>query len=482
MKKEKIIEELQTLVKAPLITDQKVMSSFTIDWRGHFKGRALAVIFPSKTIEVSNILKFANKFKIVIVPQGGNTGLCGGATPDSSGHSIVMSLIKLKDIRSIDTVGNTINVEAGCILQDIHNEVEEKGRTFPINLSAKGSCTIGGNLATNAGGNNVLKYGSTRDLVLGIEAVLPDGKIINSLTALHKDNTGYPIHKLLVGSEGTLGIITAATIKLFNLPKARSTVFVEVESVEKSLKLLHYLQESTGEGVEAFEIMTKPILDIIHRQFPNLEKPFKKIPNLSVLIEFITTSEFDLKLNSKGETFFENRVFEIMSTIFNSGLIKNAIIAQSDLQRKNLWEIRENANIAQSKEGFQIKLDVSLPLRKISEFWVKTENKLKEEYPQIIICAFGHLGDGNIHFNLMGQYVDDKIFYEKRFQLENIVYESVSHYGGSFSAEHGIGQLKTKELEKYKDQNVIKLMKSIKLSIDPNNILNLGKIFNNLDN
>ena len=476
-KKLDIIKKFKNFTNSEILYEQNETSPYLTDWRGVFKGKALFIIFPQNTSEVSKIVNLASELNIPIVPQGGNTGLCGGATPDTKGNAIVVNLKKLNRIRSIDIIGNSINVEAGCILENIHTESDKYSRTFPINLASKGSCTIGGNLATNAGGSNVLKYGSTRDLVLGIEAVLPNGKVINNLTALHKDNTGYALHKLLVGAEGTLGIITAATIKIFPKPKATNTVFMQIKNINKALDVLQYLQSITGNDIEAFEIMSKPILDIIHKQFPNLHKPFPITPNLIALVEFATTSEVDIKINDKGETLFNSKVQDIMSKALDLELIENAVISQSINQSKELWDIRENANIAQTQEGFQIKLDVSIPLKNMSIFWKTTEIFLKKEYPKIKICAFGHLGDGNIHYNLMGESGNDQNFISKKVILQKIVYDNIAKLDGSFSAEHGVGQLKLKELQKYKDKPSLELMKAIKKAFDPKNLFNPGKIF-----
>ena len=469
------IDEFQSLVKNQILVSEN--DQYLTDWRGVFKGKTNFVIFPESTKEVSSVVKLAFKNGIPIVPQGGNTGLCGGATPDQTGNSILMNLTKLNQIRSIDLTGNTITVEAGCILEGIHNEVDKKNKVFPINLAAKGSCTIGGNLATNAGGNNVLKYGSTRDLVLGIEAVLPDGKIINTLTALHKDNTGYAIHKLLIGSEGTLAIITAATIKLFQKPKLKLSSFMKVKDIFKSIELLQYLKSVTGNDIEAFEIMTKPILEIVHRQFPHYNRPFNNIPEMATLVEFSTTSDLDLKENEKGETVFKNKVLEIMEKTIEKNLIEDAVISQSNQQNKELWEIRENANIAQMQEGFQLKLDISIPLSRMAEFWNSTSRDLNKSHSRVKICVFGHLGDGNLHYNLMDISKDHPYVFQNQSKLKDLVYAKVKKFDGSFSAEHGIGQLKIKELKKYKDKTSLELMKKIKLSLDPNNILNPGKLF-----
>ena len=475
MNDNKLLEIFQSTVKSKILTED--IDKYLSDWRGVYKGNTKFVIFPQTTLEVSKIVKLANKFNIPIVPQGGNTGLCGGATPNKSGNSILINLSKLNKIRSIDLLGNTISVEGGCVLETILNETDKNDRVFPINLAAKGSCTVGGNLATNAGGINVLKYGLTRDLVLGVEAVLPTGEIINNLTSLHKDNTGYAFHKILVGSEGTLGIITAATIKIFQKPKVKISSFIKVKNITKSIETLHSLQSYSGGNIEAFEIMSKPILDIVHRQFPDLSKPFPEIPELALLVEFSTTSELDLITDSTGETFFQNRIIEIMSMLIENELIEDAVISKSEYQNKELWDIRENANIAQMQEGFQLKLDISIPIKKMSEFWSDTYKKIKSYHSNVKICVFGHLGDGNLHYNLMDQNPEEPYVKGNQSILKDLVYEQVSKFSGSFSAEHGIGQLKINELKKYKEKNSFELIKRLKKSMDPQNIMNPGKIF-----
>ena len=471
----KLFKEFQSVVKSKILIND--IDQYLNDWRGVFKGNTKFVVFPQTTLEVSKVVKLANKHNIPLIPQGGNTGLCGGATPDKSGESILINLTKLNKIRNIDLLGNIISVEGGCVLETILNEIDKSDRVFPINLAAKGSCTIGGNLATNAGGINVLKYGITRDLVLGVEAVLPTGEIINNLTTLHKDNTGYAFHKILVGSEGTLGIITAATIKIFHKPKAKISSFIKVKDINKSIEALLSLQSYTGNNIEAFEIMSKPILDIVHRQFPNLTKPFPNTPELALLVEFSTTSELDLITDDTGETIFQNRIIQIMSMLIENNLIEDAIISKSEYQNKELWEIRENANIAQMEEGFQLKLDISIPINKMSKFWSDTENKIIKYHNKVKICVFGHLGDGNLHYNLMDKKPEEPYVHKNQDILKDLVYEQVNIFGGSFSAEHGIGQLKINELKKYKEKNSYDLIKKIKNTIDPRNILNPGKIF-----
>ena len=474
VEKNNLIEKFQSVLKNPIMIEG--VDQFLSDWRGVFKGKTKFVVFPSTTEEVSKIVILANKFNIPLVPQGGNTGLCGGATPDNSGNSILINFTKLNNIRNIDLLGNTVTVEAGCILENVLKIVEEQDRNFPINLAAKGSCTIGGNLATNAGGINVLKYGPTRDLVLGIEAILPNGEIINNLNALHKDNTGYALHKLMVGSEGTLGLITAATIRIFKKPKASISCFIQVKDIDKSIETFHMLQSLVGNNIEAFEIMSKPILEIVHKQFPKIIKPFPVIPELSLLVEFTTTSDLDLYIEDTGESFFQRRIIDVMSYLIEKDLIEDAVVSQSEQQNKELWEIRENANIAQMQEGFQLKLDISLPIENMSNFWAVTSKMLKREHKEVKICSFGHLGDGNLHYNLMDEDQNKGYVYNNQSVLKELVYEKIIEFKGSFSAEHGIGQLKIKELEKYKDQNSLKLMKTIKNTIDPKNILNPGKI------
>ncbi len=473
--KNSLIKEFQSVLKNPVMIEG--IDQFLSDWRGVFRGKVKFVVFPSTTKEVSKILRLANKYNIPIVPQGGNTGLCGGATPDDSGNSILINFTKLNNVRNIDLLGNTVTVEAGCILENILNIVQEKDRIFPINLAAKGSCTIGGNLATNAGGINVLKYGSTRDLVLGIEAVLPSGEVINNLSSLYKDNTGYALHKLMVGSEGTLGLITAATIRIFKKPKASISCFIKVKNIDKSIETLHMLQSLVGNNIEAFEIMSKPILEIVHKQFPMIVKPFQVIPELSLLVEFTTTSDLDLNIDNTGETVFQNRIINVMSHLIENHLIEDAVVSQSEQQNKELWEIRENANIAQMQEGFQLKLDLSIPIENMSKFWIETSEEIKKEHRDVKICSFGHLGDGNLHYNLMDEDNSKGYVYKNQNALKALVYEKIKTLNGSFSAEHGIGQLKVKELEKFKDQNLLNLMRKIKNSVDPKNILNPGKLF-----
>ena len=474
----KIIKNLKKIFSTKILINENDKKPFLEDWRKEFIGEAIAVVFPINIEEIKSLLIFAKANNLSLIPQGGNTGLCGGATPNKNFNNILISFKSFNKIRSIDIISNTIIVESGCVLESIQNEVDKFSKVFPIDLSSKGSCTIGGNIGTNAGGNNVIRYGSTRDVVLGIEAILPNGNIINNLSNPLKDNTEYPFHKLLVGSEGTLGIITAAKIKLFEKPKSKITICIQIKNIEMAMEAMFNLKSNLGNDIEAFEIMTKEILEIIYKHFPKFKKPFSNTSDFIGIVDIVTTSKFDIENYINDKTIFENKVFSILENLYKKDIIQNAVIAQSNQQKKQIWEVRENANIAQGLEGNVLRHDISLPLDNIISFWNQTTNELLRKYNQFSICAFGHLGDGNIHFNLIANSNNKHFFNENLDTFKKIVLNNVYNLKGSFSAEHGIGQLKKQELLYYKDKNTIKLMREIKQTFDPSNILNPGKMIN----
>ncbi|MGY9027799.1 MAG: FAD-binding oxidoreductase [Candidatus Puniceispirillales bacterium] len=466
----------------PPIFNKMDHEKYVNDWREQYVGKTYAVLRPSNTEEVSNILKFASENNITIVPQGGNTGLCGGATPDKSGNSIIISLEKMNKIRSFNKQAKTITVDAGVILSSIHEKVEQEDLFFPLSLGAKGSCMIGGNLSTNAGGVNVLKYGNSRELCLGLEVVLPDGKIMNLLTELKKDNTGYDLKNLFIGAEGTLGIITRATFKLFPLPKKITTFFVEASTIFNALKLLNVLQLEFPGSIESFEIMPNTFWVVAKNNIDNIVMPLEKIPEMGVLVDISSYSNIDIRQNDKGEIPIINKIENILAECLENNLISDATICSNEAQSKALWSIREAGAESEKKELKKsnlikcLKHDISLPLESIESFHEEAQKMINNFLPNLKTIFFGHLGDGNLHYNVFGNGSLPDGFNGKSIELTEKLYEIVHKYNGSFSAEHGIGQLKKESLKKHKNNVAYSLMQTIKNQIDPKGIMNPGKI------
>jgi len=450
--------------------------SFLTDWHGQYRGRSLAVVMPETTEQVSQIMALADAHDIVVVPQGGNTGFMGGATPDDAGNSILLSLRRMNRIREIDATNMSMTVEAGCVLQTLHDTTEKQGLYFPLNLAAKGSCTIGGNLGTNAGGLNVVRYGTTRELTLGVEVVLMGGRVLNLLGGLRKDNTGYDLRHLFVGSEGTLGVITAATMKLFPQPVARATSFAEVRDVSAAVELLHRLQAASGGGVEAFELIPADILHVVFHHFPEIPQPLAMRGAMNVLMEIGSSNPASGIADDSGETPLQTIMQETLATAFEDGLVIDATIAASEAQRNALWDVRENAPESHKRSRGVARSDISLAQSSLAPFYEDMVAAVKAVDPTIRICGYGHLGDGNLHFNLVADERSNSEFDSKKDQLYELIYEHVAKYNGSISAEHGIGQTKRAQLAKVKAPEILDVMRAIKASIDPKNLMNPGKV------
>ncbi len=403
-----------------------------------------------------------------IVPQGGNTGLAGGATPDTSGDAIVLSLKRLNRVRNIDAINGTITVEAGCVLQDVQRAAQDAGRLFPLSLAAEGSATIGGNLSTNAGGTQVLRYGNARELALGLEVVLPSGEIWGGLRALRKDNTGYDLRDLFIGAEGTLGIITAACLKTFPLPRSQVTALFALDSVAAALSLLPLAQSAAGPTLTAFELFSTICVQLVTRHFPQQRSPFDRAHRQYVLLELSDHEDEQhaaALLQSLAEQALEQR------------LIADAVIAQSAAQGRALWMLRESISEAQQREGKNIKHDISVPISSIAHFIDETDALLAQRFPGIRMVTFGHLGDGNLHYNVMPPAgSDEDWFFEQQSAIYECVHDQVTRFSGSISAEHGIGQLKREENMRYKSPVEMNLMRAIKRTLDPLNIMNPGKV------
>ena len=472
-----IIAALHAIVgDAGLKTGDTDTESFLTDWHGQYRGRSLAVVMPETTEQVSKVMALADAHDIVVVPQGGNTGFMGGATPDDAGNSILLSLRRMNRIREIDATNMSMTVEAGCVLQTLHDTTEKQGLYFPLNLAAKGSCTIGGNLGTNAGGLNVVRYGTTRELTLGVEVVLMGGRVLNLLGGLRKDNTGYDLRHLFVGSEGTLGVITAATMKLFPQPVALATSFAEVRDVSAAVELLHRLQAASGGGVEAFELIPADILHVVFHHFPEIPQPLATRGAMNVLMEIGSSNPASSIADDSGETPLQTIMQETLATAFEDGLVIDATIATSEARRRALWDVRENAPESHKRSRGVARSDISLAQSSLAPFYEDMVAAVKAVDPTIRICGYGHLGDGNLHFNLVADERSNSEFDSKKDQLYELIYEHVAKYNGSISAEHGIGQTKRAQLAKVKAPEVLDVMRAIKASIDPKNLMNPGKV------
>jgi FAD/FMN-containing dehydrogenase len=457
--REAFLVTLRTIVgNAGLISDAADMAPYLTDWRGNYTGTALAIVRPNTTEEVAAVVKLCAESATPIVPQGGNTGLVGGGIPDHSGRAIILSLRRMNRIREVDLVNSAITVDAGCILQTIQEAARAHQQFFPLSLAAEGSCTIGGNLSTNAGGTAVLRYGNARDLVLGIEAVTPDGKIWNGLKALRKDNTGYDLKHLLMGAEGTLGIITGAVLKLFPASQRTCTALVALGHAGDSVTLLKIVRDALGDRLTGFELMSRLCLDHVMKHFPVTAEPFAERHAWQVLIELTDTMR---------DSPLEDALSVALEPTFASGLVRDAVIASSNEQAKSLWNIRELIPEAE-------KHDISVPISRIGEFIKVTESKLMKEFPQARVICFGHIGDGNLHYNL--SFPGTAPTAAQSLGANEIVYKLLDEMHGSISAEHGLGQLKREAITRHKSATELDMMRAIKRALDPANIMNPGKV------
>ena len=475
------IETLRQLIGAAYVLTADSADALAVyehDWRGRERGRALCVVRPTSSAEVAGIVRAcldarSQGLKVSIVPQGGNTGLVMGSTPDDSGMQVVLSLQRMNRIRGLDATNLTITVEAGCILQNVQQAARDAGFLFPLSLAAEGSCTIGGNLGTNAGGTQVLRYGNTRDLCLGLEVVTAQGELLAGLTGLRKDNTGYDLRHLMIGSEGTLGIITAATMKLVPLPAASLTAWAALPSLHAATDFLALAQKRLASSLTGFEVMGHFALSLVVKHFPQQKMPIwpgsSSHEPYCVLLE-LSDAENELHARAMLEA--------LMEQALEREIIVDAVIAESIAQAKALWHIRESIPLAQAQEGLNIKHDISLPVSRIAAFCEKTDALLHEAIAGVRLVNFGHLGDGNLHYNVQcpeGANVQTFLL-DHEAQINKIVYDNVLSFGGSISAEHGVGSLKRDELPHYKSAVALSMMRSIKLALDPQNLLNPGRV------
>ncbi|MFZ1963816.1 MAG: FAD-binding oxidoreductase [Roseiarcus sp.] len=462
------LEALARIVGAAhVLADPTLIASNLEEPRGLYFGKALALARPADAREVAAILAFCNAARIGIVPQGGNTGLVGGQTPDASGTEVILSLQRLKRIREIDALSDTMIIEAGVTLAEAQQAALGADRLFPLSLASEGSCTIGGNLATNAGGVTVIAYGGARDLTTGIEVALADGRIVDALSKLRKDNTGYDLKDLFIGAEGTLGVITAAALKLFPLPRSRATAFVGLADPAKALALLRLARDQFGQGVTSFELMPRIGLDFVFAYAPAARDPLRARCAWCVLIEVASQVAGGL----------DEAMTDLLGAALERGIIEDASLAVSLEQRAAFWRIRESLPDAQKPQGGSIKHDVAVPVGAAPAFLREASAAVEAFMPGARVVAFGHLGDGSIHFNVSQPVgADAAAFLAQWTAMNAVVHAVVARHSGSISAEHGIGRLKRELLAQTKDPNALDLMRKIKAILDPNGILNPGKV------
>jgi FAD/FMN-containing dehydrogenase len=464
----KLIEQLGAIVGADKLLVGAAAKPYCKDWRGRYSGKALAVVLPADTQQVSAVVKLCAANRIAMVPQGGNTSLCGASVPLAEDMpQVVINLSRMNRIRNVDATNYTMTVEAGCKLAALYEAAEQVDRLFPLGLTAIAPyCEIGGNLSTNAGGVGVLRYGSARDLALGLEVVLPDGRIWDGLRSLRKDNTGYDIKQLFIGAEGTLGIITAAVLKLFPRPQATANACIAVRDPAAAVELLAHLRARCGDTIAAFELISRSCLDLIFKNIPDTYEPFADRLEWIVITQLadVLPEPLDAALTDALQE-FDDRVLEYTVTT-------------DPAQAEAWWKLRKSISDAQKIEGISIKHDVSVPVSRAAEFIAQASAALREAYPGIRIVAFGHMGDGNIHYNAsMPDAAQNQEFIEQHEQdVNRIVYEVVAEFGGSISAEHGLGQLKREEITKYKSPLEMELMRRIKRTLDPQGLMNPGKV------
>lgn len=465
------LDQLRQIVGAAHVLTDGDLAAWEQDWRKRVQGKALAVVRPADTAQVAAVVKACAEARVALVPQGGNTGLSVGSTPDGSGTQIVLSLTRLNRVRHIDRDNLSFTVEAGCILQSLQETAEKHGLLFPLSLAAEGSCTIGGNLGTNAGGTQVVRYGNTRELCLGLEVVTPQGEVWDGLKGLRKDNTGYDLRDLFIGSEGTLGIITAATMKLFPRPAAQLTAWAAVPSMEAAVRLLGMAHQHLGAGLTGFEVMGQFALSLVAKHMPQLRVPFagQEDAPYCVLLE---------NSDSESEAHARERFEHLLELAFEDGCVLDAVVAESLAQAHELWHIRESIPLAQAEEGLNIKHDISIAASRIPAFVAHTDALLQREIAGVRLVNFGHLGDGNLHYNVQAPADGDpKAFLrEQEERVNHLVYEAVAAFGGSFSAEHGVGALKVDKLETYQSPVALSMMRAIKNALDPLGIMNPGVV------
>ena len=438
---------------------------FLSEWRGRWPGEAAIIVTPATTNEVAAVVKICAEHNVAITPQGGNTGLVGGQIP--SGNEVLLSLKRMRTVRDISPLNNTMTVDAGLTLAEAQDIAAEAGRLFPLSIGAEGSCQIGGVISTNAGGVNVLRYGNCRDLVLGLEAVLPDGRIWNGLKRLRKNNTGYDLKHLFIGGEGTLGVVTAAVLKLFPAPAEKVTALAALKSAEDAVTLLSHAQDATGGGATSFEFMNRLCIELTTNNIPGVRDPFGKPHAYYVLMEF-----------SSGETdALRSTVEAMLAGALEKSLIADAVIAESEAQAKALWHMRHSMSEAINHEGLGARHDVSVATSDIPAFLDKARDAVQRIVPDVRFVEFGHMGDGNVHYDLVGPAGAPKdALADQRREIENAVYDVIASFDGSISAEHGVGRHRRESLKKRKPAIELEMMRAVKNALDPKGIMNPGKM------
>jgi FAD/FMN-containing dehydrogenase len=466
-----LLQQLRGTVGEAHVLTTGDLSAWEQDWRKREQGKALAVVRPASTEEVTQVVKACAAAGVSIVPQGGNTGMVVGSTPDASGTQVVLSLQRMNRVRKIDGANLTVTVEAGCILQTLQEACEKAGYLFPLSMASEGSCTIGGNLGTNAGGTQVVRYGNTRELCLGLEVVNAQGEVWDGLTGLRKDNTGYDLRHLFIGSEGTLGVITAATMRLYPLPQVQLTAFAAVPSLQAAVDLLGLAHRDLSAGLTGFEVMGRFALGLVVKHFPQQRVPFFDNPAFPYCV-VLENSDFE------SETHARTQFEQLLEAAMEYGCVQDAVVAESVAQARALWHIRESIPLAQAQEGLNIKHDISIAVSSIAAFVHETDAALEQAFPGVRLVNYGHLGDGNLHYNVQApQGADAEAFLvNQEAAINALVYDSVARFKGSISAEHGIGNLKRDKLAHYKSPVALGMMHAIKTALDPHNTMNPGRI------
>ena len=465
-----LLDQLRQTVGAVNVLTDGDLTAYEQDWRKRETGKSLAVVRPANTQEVAAVVRACVQAGVSIVPQGGNTGMVVGSTPDATGTQVVLSLLRMNTVRALDAGNLTVTVDAGCVLQTLQEVCEKAGFLLPLSLAAEGSCTIGGNLGTNAGGTQVVRYGNTRELCLGLEVVTPQGEIWDGLSGLRKDNTGYDLRHLMIGSEGTLGVITGATMKLYPLPVAQLTAMAAVPSLDAAVQLLGLAHKHLSAGLTGFEVMGKFALNLVTKHFPQQRVPFQDSDApYCVVLE---------NSDQESEAHARERFERLLEVAMEDGCVVDAVVAESITQARALWHIRESIPLAQAQEGLNIKHDISIAVSRIPKFVRLTDAQLEQAYPGVRLVNYGHLGDGNLHYNVQAPAgADAEAFLRDDEKGVNaIVYDMVDQFKGSISAEHGVGSLKRDKLEQHKSPVALDMMRAIKQALDPLNTMNPGRV------
>ena len=465
-----LLDQLRQTVGAVNVLTDGDLTAYEQDWRKRETGKSLAVVRPANTQEVAAVVRACVQAGVSIVPQGGNTGMVVGSTPDATGTQVVLSLLRMNTVRALDAGNLTVTVDAGCVLQTLQEVCEKAGFLFPLSLAAEGSCTIGGNLGTNAGGTQVVRYGNTRELCLGLEVVTPQGEIWDGLSGLRKDNTGYDLRHLMIGSEGTLGVITGATMKLYPLPVAQLTAMAAVPSLDAAVQLLGLAHKHLSAGLTGFEVMGKFALNLVTKHFPQQRVPFQDSDApYCVVLE---------NSDQESEAHARERFERLLEVAMEDGCVVDAVVAESITQARALWHIRESIPLAQAQEGLNIKHDISIAVSRIPKFVRLTDAQLEQAYPGVRLVNYGHLGDGNLHYNVQAPAgADAEAFLRDDEKGVNaIVYDMVDQFKGSISAEHGVGSLKRDKLEQHKSPVALDMLRAIKQALDPLNTMNPGRV------